>query len=66
LLDTGSFIYLFVCRGVPEQVLYELFEVTNVDDLLPIEQLPNNPEFPYNQRLNDIIDQLRRNKYGAY
>jgi hypothetical protein len=43
-----------------------MFEVDNVDSLAQLEGIPNNPDSDMNQRLNNIIDQLRRNKNASY
>lgn len=38
----------------------------SIDQMLQVDSLANVEEDEYNQRVNNIIDQIRRNKNGAY
>lgn len=40
----------------------------NVNEIINnrVDQLVNNPDSDINQRVHNIIDQLRRNKNGSY
>ncbi|EGR29624.1 hypothetical protein IMG5_151710, partial [Ichthyophthirius multifiliis] len=66
LIDNGEVIYLYVQKDASLEFIEGLLGVQEYEQIKGVLQFPNFPENQISQKVNAIVDQLRKNKNGAY
>ena len=68
LIDNGSYIYLFIFNGLEEQFYNDLFGVSSYEEAKNsgITNLDEDNQSDLNQRLINIVSQLRKENGGNY
>ena len=64
--DNNDIIYVYVKNSANGNILKELFGVDNVSEVARLQSFPMTIITDFAVRVNNIIEQLRRNKNGSY
>ena len=62
LIDDSDTIFLYICLKVNRDLLLYLFHTFNVKEITLMQSIPFLEELEYNNKILNIIDQLRKNK----
>ena len=66
LCDNNDIIYIYVKNGVDTNIVQDLFGVNTIGDVATLQSFPTTIQTDFAVKINNIIEQLRRNKNGSY